>query len=63
MSKRIRLTIIVDDERAIEDDEDIDEIKSEMLEDMSEYLRDCVVSKPHRFAEWDITEIDKQCEN
>lgn len=56
MSKRIRLTIIVDDERVIDDNEDIDEVKEEMLEDMSEYLRDCVVPKPHHFAEWDITE-------
>lgn len=58
MSKRIKLTIIVDDERFIDDDEDIDAIEEEMLEDMSDYLRDCVIPKPRRFAEWDITETN-----
>ena len=61
MGKRIRLTIIVDDERFIDNDEDINEVEEEMLEDMSEYLRDCVVSKPHHFAEWDITETNEKC--
>ena len=63
MSKRIKLTIIVDDERFVDNDEDIDRVAEEMLEDMSDYLRDCVVSKPNRFAEWDITEINEQCED
>lgn len=57
MSKKIRLEIIVDDERVIDDDEDIDVVKEEMLEDMSEYLRDCAAPKPHHFAEWTIEEV------
>ena len=60
MSKRIRLTITVDDERVIEEDEDIDEVKEEMLEDMSYHLRDYIAPNPYRAAEWDITEDIKE---
>lgn len=58
MRKRIRLTIIVDDDRVIEDNEDIDEVKEEMLEGMVYYIKDYVVPKLYSFAEWDITEED-----